>query len=212
MLSHTLVWVAWLHQYCRDIQITREQAETAMAMASQYDYKQQWSWGMALCGWTSPEPVDGIEQMRQGLDASGSILWRPHLLALYAEVHAAAVRPDEGWRILDDALGLVEKTGERFHEAELYRLQGEILRNAECAERRTELTSETCFHKALDVARHQQAKSWELRAATSLSRLWQQQGKKREASQLLTDIYGWFTEGFDTADLKDAKVLLEELA
>jgi predicted ATPase len=105
-------------------------------------------------------------------------------------------------------LALVDQTQERSCEAELYRLQGELLL-ARSAEHDTE--AEAHFHQALDVARHQQAKSWELRAAMSLSRLWQEQGKRAEAHELLVPIYGWFTEGFDTKDLQEAKALLEAL-
>ena len=104
---------------------------------------------------------------------------------------------------------MVDKTGERYWEAEIHRLKGELLL-ALSAEKYTE--AETCFRQALDIARSQQAKSLELRAAASLSRLWQQQGKPAEASALLAPIYGWFTEGFDTADLCEAKTLLEALA
>ena len=111
--------------------------------------------------------------------------------------------------ILDEALGLVEKNGQRLHEAELYRLKGELLLKQSVSD---EQQAETCFRQALEVARRQQAKSWELRAAMSLSRLWQQQGKCTEARELLAPVYDWFTEGFDTADLREAKALLEELS
>jgi predicted ATPase len=94
-------------------------------------------------------------------------------------------------------------------EPELYRLKGELLLQ-QSSDNQAE--AETCFHHALDIARNQQAKSWELRAATSLARLWQQQGKREEARQVLAAVYDWFTEGFDTADLQDAKSLLDELA
>jgi predicted ATPase len=107
-----------------------------------------------------------------------------------------------------EALSEGDETGQRYYEAELYRLKGELLL-AQAVNNRT--VAETCFHKALDVSRHQQAKSLELRAATSLAKLWQRQGKVAEASDLLAPVYGWFTEGFDTADLKDAKTLLDEL-
>jgi predicted ATPase len=109
---------------------------------------------------------------------------------------------------LAEALALVDKTGERWWEAELHRLKGELLR------RRASPTEEVeaCFHQALDIARRQQAKSLELRAAMSLSRLWQQQGQRADARELLAPIHGWFTEGFDTADLQEAKALLEELS
>ncbi|MFQ5932161.1 MAG: hypothetical protein ACE5MM_07120, partial [Nitrospiraceae bacterium] len=212
MMSHTLVWIAWLHQYCRKTRETREQAEATMALASQHGYKPQWGWGMALCGWAAAEPAEGLTKMRQGLDAvltSGSNIWRPHLLALHGEVHAAAGRPDAGLRLLDEALELVEKTGERFHEAELYRLKGELLLRQMAPD---EHQAETCFQRALDIARRQQAKSWELRATVSLSRLWQKQRKRDKARQMLAEIYGWFTEGCDTGDLKETKALLEELS
>jgi predicted ATPase len=106
-------------------------------------------------------------------------------------------------------MGMANDTEERRWDAELYRLKGELLR-ARATEQDTE--AETCFRLALDIARHQQAKSWELRAATSLARLWQRQGKKEEAQRMLGEIYGWFTEGFDTADLKEAKALMAELS
>ena len=111
--------------------------------------------------------------------------------------------------MLAEALAAVDSTGERFWEAELYRLKGELLL-AYANTRQTWLEAEACFQQALEVARHQQAKSLELRTAMSLSRLWQRQGKRAEARQLLAPIYGWFTEGFDTADLQEAKALLEQ--
>ncbi len=105
-------------------------------------------------------------------------------------------------------MAFVERTEERFCEAELYRLKGELLLQ-QSPDNATEAAA--CFHRALDVSRNQAAKSWELRAATSLARLWQQQGKTGEARALLAPVYDWFTEGFDTADLKDAKALLAQL-
>jgi len=122
--------------------------------------------------------------------------------------------------VLAEALAQVDKTGERFYEAELYRLKGELSlqsRQVETSQgksgvRSPESEAEECFQKAIDIARRQSAKSLELRAVMSLSRLWQQQGKIAEARQLLTEIYHWFTEGFDTKDLQEAKTLLEELA
>jgi predicted ATPase len=113
-----------------------------------------------------------------------------------------------GLGILEEAQVLVHDYGIRHYEAELYRLKGELLLTL-TAEHHAEAT--VCLHHALDVARHQQAKSLELRAAMSLARLWQQQGKRDEAHELLAPVYGWFTEGFDTADLQEARALLEEL-
>ncbi len=104
-------------------------------------------------------------------------------------------------------MAFVERTEERYYEAEFRRVKGELIfqQSQDAAE------AESYFHKAIDVAQHQQAKSWELRAATSLAQLWQQQGKRAEARDLLAPVYNWFTEGFDTADLKDAKALLDSL-
>jgi len=115
---------------------------------------------------------------------------------------------EEGLRVLADAVKVMEKTGERRCEEELHRLKGQMLL-ARSANNHAD--AEICFRQALDVARRQEAKSLELRAAMSLSRLWQQQGKEVEAHELLAPVYGWFTEGFDTADLQEAKALLDEL-
>ena len=116
--------------------------------------------------------------------------------------------PEAGLTVLAAALTLAETTGERWYESEIYRLKGELLLQQASD---NQADAESCFHHALDIARSQQAKSFELRIATSLARLWQSQGKRQEAHALLAPIYNWFTEGFDTADLKDAKALLDEL-
>jgi predicted ATPase len=127
---------------------------------------------------------------------------------MLAEVYRSLGQPEAGLTALSEALTLVEKTGERYYAAELHRLRGELLLQQAAPE---VSHAETCFQQALDVARRQQAKSLELRAATSLARLWQQQGKRYEARQVLGDVYNWFREGFDTADLQDAKTLLDAL-
>ena len=156
--------------------------------------------------------AEGLPQLRQGLDAyraTGAAFQRPHFLGMLAEVHRSLGQPEAGLAALSEALTLLETTGERYYEAELYRLKGELLLVHAAAHH---AEAETCFRHALDVARHQQAKSWELRAAMSLAHLWQQQGKCTEARELLAPIYSWFTEGFDTADLQEAKALLDALA
>ena len=150
--------------------------------------------------------------MRQGLaarHATGVEGDRPYLLALLAEEYGKAGRTMEGLHVLAEALAVMDTIEERYYEADLYRLKGALLLR-HSAEQDAE--AEACFHQALDVARRQEAKSLELRAAMSLSRLWQQQGKRAEAYDLLTPIYGWFAEGLDTADLQEAKALLEELS
>jgi predicted ATPase len=132
---------------------------------------------------------------------------RPFFLAMLAEAYEKGGEAEEGLNALAEALALVDKTGERWWEAELHRLKGELLlRRASPTEE-----VEACFHQALDIARRQQAKSLELRAAMSLARLWQQQGKRTAACELLAPIYSWFTEGFDTADLQEAQALLDAL-
>jgi predicted ATPase len=129
--------------------------------------------------------------------------------AMIAEMFGNMGKPEEGLREVTEALALVDETAERWWEAELYRLKGEFFLGLSTP---TQSEAETCFNQALEFARRQQAKSLELRAAMSLSRLWQSQGKRTEARKLLTEVYSWFTEGFDTADLKDAKKLLEDLS
>jgi predicted ATPase len=171
--------------------------------------------GTILRGWALAEQgqgEEGMAQMRQGLaarHATGAEADRPYLLALLAEGYGKAGRTMEGLHVLAEALAVMDAIRERYYEAELYRPKGAfLLRHA--AEQDAE--AEACFHQALEVARRRQAKSLELRAAMSLARLWQSQGKREDARQLLAEIYGWFTEGFDTADLQEAKALLEELS
>jgi predicted ATPase len=117
-------------------------------------------------------------------------------------------QPEAGLTVLTEALTHTDTTGERWYESECYRLKGALLLQQNAG---NQVEAETCFQHALDITRNQQAKSLELRATTSLARLWQQQGKRQEAHDLLAPVYGWFTEGFDTVDLKDAKALLDAL-
>jgi predicted ATPase len=145
-----------------------------------------------------------MAQMQKALldyETTGARLLRPYFLALLAAVYQQAGQAEAGCPVIDEALRLVDITGERWCEAELYRLKGEGQPQAGVA-------SETCFLQALRIARQQAAKAFELRAATSLYRLWQSQGRRDEAQPLLAEIYSWFTEGFDTADLQEARSLL----
>jgi predicted ATPase len=148
-------------------------------------------------------------QLQQGLAtyrATGATAYRPYHLALLAEAFAKVGQTAEGLEALAEALATLVRSRARWWEAELYRLRGELLWQHAAAQPGE---AAACFQQALAVARRQQAKSLELRAAMSLSRLWQHQGKRTEAHQLLAEVYGWFTEGFDTADLQEAKALLE---
>src|SRR5262249_20090626 len=130
-------------------------------------------------------------------------------LVLFAEAAGQAGHIEEGLRLLAEALPVFEATGRGDMLAEAYRLQGELLLRQTIPD---VAQAETRLHEALAISRRQQAKSWELRAAMSLARLWQQQGQPAAARQLLTEVYDWFTEGFDTVDLREAKALLDALA
>ncbi len=203
-----------LYQFRREGQATQERAEASIAFSTEQRFAQWFAQGMILRGWALAEQgqgAEGIAQLREGLAAwraTGAELDRPRFLALLAEAVGKGGSTEEGLSLLAEALVAVQRSGERRWEAELYRLKGELLlvRSVE-----NHPDAEACFRQALDIARHQQAKSLELRAAVNLSRLWQRQGKHDEARDLLAPIYGWFTEGFDTADLREAKALLEEL-
>jgi predicted ATPase len=214
-LAFALSGVALIHLHRREARATAEQAEALIAMAREHEFPRWGAVGAILHGWACAEQgqtVEGIAQIRQGAlvwRSQGQELTRPHHLALLAHAHSHIGEVAEGLHALTEAFALMESTEESWCEAELYRLKGELLR-AQSAENYA--AAHTCFQQALVVARCQQAKSWELRAAMSLSRLWQQQGKRAEAYALLAPIYGWFTEGFDTADLREAKALLEELS
>jgi predicted ATPase len=214
-LAGALSYGAVLHQFRREREAVQQMAEALMALSTEQGFAEQLARGTILRGWAlfaQGQGTEGMVQMRQGLtalQATGGDVRRPLFLALLAEAYGGIGQIEEGLNVLAEALAAAEKTGGRFYEAELYRLKGELL-VARAAEPNAE--AEACLQQALDIARRQQAKSLELRAAMSLSRLWQQQGKRDEPRQLLVPIYGWFTEGFDTADLQEAKVLLEELS
>ena len=136
-------------------------------------------------------------------------MWMPLSLTYLTRAYAKLGQFDDAWRSIGEAVTMVETTKERWCEAEINRMAGEI---ALMSPELDTAKSEAYFERALTVARRQQAKSWELRAAMSMARLWRDQGKRKEARDLLAPVYGWFTEGFDTVDLKEAKALLDELA
>ncbi len=214
-LAAVLFYVAFIHCYRREAQATQERAEAAMTLASAQGLPQWLTVGRLLRGWAlamQGQAEEGIAQMRPSLAAwraMGSGLAVSHYLVLLAEAYGRAGQAEEGLRLLAEALVHMDTTGEVYWAEEVYWLKGELLLRQAIPD---EAQAETCLHQALDIARHQQTRSGELRAATSLARLWQQQDKRAEAHALLAPIYGWFTEGFDTADLQEAKALLEELA
>ena len=150
--------------------------------------------------------------LTSGLTASrsmGSTLCNPFYLSSLARAHAVLGKFDDAWRCIGEAETLIEQSKQRWFEAEVNRTAGEI---ALLSPKPRAAKAEAYFELALAVAQAQQAKAWELRAAMSMARLWRDQGKRDEARDLLAPVYGWFTEGFDTADLKEAKALLDELA
>ena len=220
-LAHPFVLVdalygsALLQRYRREWQTVQAHTEAMLALATEHGFARNVALGVLFRGMAlaaQGQRAAGLAQMQQGLAAyraTGSAVGMSGHLAQLAEAYGQVGQVDEGMPLLAEALALVDTTGERHTEAELHRLHGELLLRQAVPEAPA---AEACFQEALAIARRQQAKSWELRAAMSLARLWQQQGKRIEARELLAEIYGWFTEGFDTADLQEAKAFLETLA
>jgi predicted ATPase len=231
-LSHpfTLVFARYfhgvLHQLCWEVGVVQEQAQGVLRISAQQGFALYQAWGRILNGWAlalgarehlKGQPFlrrgqveEGIGQMCKGiaaLQAIGTAVTLPSSLASLAEAYGQLGKVGEGLDLLDEALGLMDENSERCWEAELHRLRGELMLSNE-----EQAGAEACFQRALDVARSQCARSWELRAATSLSRLWHRQGKGAEARALLQGIYDWFSEGFGTADLVEARATLDALA
>jgi predicted ATPase len=240
-LAYALYFATMLHCLRREAPAAQAQAEAMIVLARQQEFPAMelrgtflWGWALAAQG----QSTEGIAQMRQGMNAQrmvGTETARPYRLALLVEASAWTGQTTEALRLLDEALAVTHQCGGHFYQAEVYRLIGEVLLMEHASgdvpeDSPRELPmingpegegtgpsprpseAETWFRQALDIARQQQAKSLELRAAMSLSRLWQRQGKRTAAYQLLAPIYGWFTEGFGTADLQEAKALLDALA
>jgi predicted ATPase len=214
-LSFVLSCAAVFHQFRREGRATQERAEAVMSLAMEQGFPLWVTFGTILRGWAlsqQGQAKEGMEQMQQGLiafRATGAEVMRAYHLTLLAETYGLLGQPKAGLTVLAEALMLAHTTGDRWYEPESHRLKGALLLHLS-SDNYTE--AETCFLQAIKVACSQQAKSLELRATTSLARLWQQQGKHQQAHDLLASVYDWFTEGFDTADLKDAKALLDELA
>jgi predicted ATPase len=214
-LTFAQCWGAFVSQFCRDVPAVQEQAEATVALSTEQGFPQWAAMGTSLRGWAlamQGQGEAGMTQIHQGITAwraTGAALNVPYLYTMLAEVSAHLGHPEDGLQALTEAHTLVEQQEERWWEAEVYRLRGVLLlRQPETPQ----AEAEAWLQRALDVARRQEAKSLELRAAMSLARLWQQQGQQAEARALLTPVYGWFTEGFDTADLQEAKALLDSLA
>ena len=210
---------AKVHLFRQEAPLVQEQAEAMLKLAADQDIPYWATEGTMMRGWALAEQkkeTEGIAEMCQGLTAwrdMGMRLVASFFLAFPIEAYRRTGQIKKGQQALTEALTLVDNSGERIYEAELYRLKGTLtlVSKGQSPKAKVEEEAEECFRKAIAVARQQQAKSLELRAVMSLARLWQQQGKKEEARKMLSDIYSWFTEGFDTKDLQEAKALLVEL-
>jgi DNA-binding winged helix-turn-helix (wHTH) protein/predicted ATPase len=238
-LAHPFSLVFYLEFCCHNARFrgephaVYEYAQAFSALATEYGFRHREASGLIYRGWALAQQQQaeaGLEQIRRGLAAYRAVqatLIQPFFLAALAEAASRGCQIPEGLAAVAEGLELTQRTGERFYEAELHRLKGTLtLQQFQISGSKlqpsdtrcqglgdqAETEAEACFRKAIEIARRQGAKLWELRATTSLARLWQQQGKTREAHQLLSAIYGWFTEGFDTKDLQEAKALLDELA
>ena len=203
-----------LHHYRRDASAVRETAEGVIALSTEQGFVQFLAEATTLRGWAMVQQgyyEEGIAQIQEGLAASRAIgeeLFRPYFLCLLAEAYMETGRLDDGLDAVAEALAAADAHGDDHYRAEMHRLKAELLLRRNDS---NDAEAHRCFERAIEVARKQSAKSLELRATTSLARLLASQGRRKEARTLLAEIYNWFTEGFDTADLKEAKALLDQL-
>jgi predicted ATPase len=214
-LALALHWAAMVHQLRRDVEPTRELAESLVALCTDHGFQQWRAGGTILVGWAQAEQENGgagIARLCQGIGeyrAMGTKLFVPYYLSLLAAAHLEHGDAAAGLAAAAEAVEVAAGTGERIWDAEIYRLKGELLLALDPV---NESQAEIAFRQAIEIGRGQGARGWALRAVTRLSRLLRQQGKRDEARQMLAEIYVWFTEGFDTADLRDAKALLDALS
>jgi predicted ATPase len=213
--EYALTSASELYQLRAEVPEARMHVERALAVSREYGFTFREVLGTIFLGWAlvmQEQAAAGIPQMIHGIAAyraTGAEAGRHYWLGMLAEAYGKAGQISEGLTALTEALAVVEKNGECYYEAELYRLKGVLLLEHTIPDA---CQAEACFQQALAIARRQQAKSLELRAALSLSRLWQRQGKRAAAYDMLATVYGWFTEGFDTPDLQNAKTLLADLS
>jgi predicted ATPase len=206
-LVYALIHAVHVHELRLDIQAVQEHAAALIAICEEQAFAFWCAVGRFYEGWVlvaQGHGDTGVAQMRPGI-APSERLMAPYFRALLAEASATSGQTAEGWAVLTDVLAEVDQGEGRFYAAELYRLTGELLLRQAVSDASQ---AEAHFQQALDLARRSQAKWWELRAAMSLGRLWQRQGRRAAARQLLAEVYDWFTEGFDTADLQEARALL----
>jgi adenylate cyclase len=217
-LAAALDFGAMIPQLCGNDRLVGEYAEEAIAVSSQREFALWKPWALLMQGWamTQRGQFSGIAQIRDGIAAfrtTGADVMVPYFLGLLAEAYGKAGDTGEALKVIAEAQALVERGHERWWEPELYRLKGEITlalaNNSEDSESKSRREAEECFLQALNIASRQRAKSLELRTVMSLCRLWQRQDKKHEACRMLADVYNWFEEGFETADLLEGKTLLD---
>jgi predicted ATPase len=214
-LANTEVFVGMLHQSRRDARAAKDNAEKGIALSTEHGFGESLADAISLRGWALAMQgfsEEGITQLQEGLAASranGYVLMRPYFLTLLADACIASGRLDDGRGALTSALAVANEHADRHNDSEIYRLKGELLLRQDDL---NAAEAQNCFEQAIKLARRQNAKSWELRATTSLGRLLETQNRRDEAHAMLTKIYNRFTEGFDTADLKEAKALLDELS
>lgn len=220
-LAFTLTTTAMLREFRGEAQLARKSAESAIALSTKYAFPFWLAWGTILRGWVLAKQgrtEKGIAQITQGLAAyqgTGAELGRTYFLSLLAAAYRQAGQAQAALSTIAEALAMVEERGERYCEAELHRLKGELIlhrRGHQFIDSADEQEAEVCFHAANGIARQQSAKSLELRATLSLAQLWRTQGKTGAALERLAETYSFFTEGFETHDLQAAKTLLGELA
>jgi predicted ATPase len=211
-LGYALTYgVLTLHSCLRDAPAVAQAAERLKTVAETFGMSLWLAYARVFQGWAlamQDRAAEGLRSMRQGLDAleaTGTMLHRAQGLGMLAQaLHAAGALAD-ALHAIDEALALAQRQHELWIEPELYRIKGAVLQEQDAT------AAAHCFERAIAVARERQTRSWELRATTSLTQLWAEQGEGNKGYDLLAPIYGWFTEGFDTPDLKDAKALLDAL-
>jgi adenylate cyclase len=212
-LAHPAYWLAILHQMRRDAHAMRLHAEETRRINSQHPLPIWQGWDTCLLGWAEGvqgQESAGIERILHGLDemqARRGRFLRPYFLALLADLYERSGQLDQGLQTVDAAIAEAEQSGERWWTAEMHRLQGDLLQRQGADD-----AAERSYLRAIEIAQQQQARSLELRATTALCRLWQRQGKNAQAYRVLSELYGWFTEGFETHDLRAAQELLQQLS
>jgi predicted ATPase len=234
-LALALIFANWLYQFRREEMVIQELVAALLALSTEHHFPIGIAFGKLFRGWSLAElgqREDGFAEARSGLAAmqAGNIrLGQPYAFTILAEMCGQRGAIEDGFNALNEALTMMSQSGEHSYEAEVYRITGELTRQKSevrgpgsevsttkqptpSTEAEVSRKAEENFLKAIDIAQHQHAKSFELRATVSLARLWQQQGKISEAHHMLSTLYNWFTEGFDTKDLQEAKSLLGELA